>query len=110
MFNQIQKTLDKLIEVDLPKINFKIDHRSKVEALKLFFRLIKKYDPETCFINQKDILELRKTLLRRHQRNVIIRYLLKLISYVYATPYDNHIVDSKYDYHKHMKNFKDFHK
>lgn len=110
MFKKIENGLLNIFDTILPGKRMKIDIKSKTIALKYFFRILKKYDPETCFIGTSDIRNLRKMLLRRYHRNKIIRYLLKLISYVYATPYENHIIDSKYDFYKHARMYEDFHK
>lgn len=109
MFKEIEKALDGLIDCNLPKMHFKIDSQSKNLALRLFFKLLKRYDPESCYITHREITGLRKELLKKFPNNKAIRYLLKLISFVYTNPFENFIMDRRTDFGKQKKLFEDFH-
>lgn len=110
MFKQIEKGMNSLLDLDREFSKIKIDFESKLIAWKYFLRILKRYDPNSCFIQQKDIAHLKKVLLRRYHRSKVLKYLFKLISYVYTSPLENHIIDTQYDFYKHSNMFKDFHK
>ena len=109
MFNEIEKSLNALFDSNLPKIHFKIDSQSKSLALRLFFKLLKRYDPESCYITHREIASLRKELIKKFPSNKAIRYLMKLISFVYTNPFENFIIDRRKGFVKQKNLFEEFH-
>lgn len=90
------------------KIKCSYEHR--MVALRLFFGILKKYDPESCHIPQSYIRSIRKNSLKKYRNNHILKYLFRLLSFVYATPHENCIIDKKHDYYTQAKLFEAHHK
>lgn len=109
MFKQIDKILDSLFDIDLGIKRINIDYKSKHIARMEFFKLIKKFDPEHCYISQSDIRTLKKVLRKKYHNCKIIRYLMMMVSHVYTNPYENNIMKMKHDYLKYAELYEEFH-
>lgn len=110
MFDELDKLFIELFDINLPKHKIQLSQEERFAVLRMFFNLMKKFDPKHCNFDYSDITQIKRFLKRNYSNNRIIRYLILLISHVYTNPIENVMIKPYKDYLKTLRLIEEFHK